>query len=67
MDNVVFYTIHCPACNVLKKKLDAKGIQYQEITDKQVMLEKGFTSMPMLEVNGQVYDFAGARKWVNSL
>lgn len=61
---IILYTIHCPACNVLKKKLDSKGIEYEEITDKQVMLDKGFTSMPMLEIDGQVLDFNGAIRWI---
>lgn len=61
---ITLYTIHCPACNVLKKKLDSKGIEYKEVTDKQVMLDKGFTSMPMLEVDGQVLDFNGAIRWI---
>lgn len=61
---IKFYTIHCPACNVLKKRLDDKNINYEEITDKEVMLSKGFKSMPMLEVDGQIFDFNGAIKWI---
>lgn len=67
MHTVIFYTIHCPACNVLKKKLDAKGIQYEEVTDRDLMIAKGFSSMPMLEIDGQVLNYADARKWVDAL
>ena len=32
-DYVIVYTIHCPACNVLEKKLQKAGIDYG-IVDK---------------------------------
>lgn len=63
---IKFYTIHCPACNVLKKKLDEKKISYEEITDKELMMSKGFTSLPMLEVDGQILNFNGAMKWITT-
>ena len=30
------------------------------------MLEKGFTTVPMLEVNGTVMDFKEANDWINN-
>jgi hypothetical protein len=33
MDYVVVYTIHCPACNILEKKLAAAGIDYTVVDD----------------------------------
>ncbi len=62
--NVVLYSTHCPKCNVLEAKLNKKNISYQEINDIQVMQEKGFISVPKLEVDGVVYDFNEAVKWI---
>ena len=62
--NVVLYSTHCPKCNVLESKLNQKGISYEEVNDVKIMREKGFMSAPNLEVNGVVYDFKEAVKWI---
>lgn len=59
------YTTGCPRCNVLKKKLDEKGIQYEMITDKDIMISKGFSVVPILEVDDRIMEFAEAVKWIN--
>lgn len=61
------YTTHCPKCMVLESKLKDKGIEYEEITDVDVMLEKGFQQAPVLEVDGEIMDFPTANKYINSL
>ena len=61
-----FYTIHCPSCNVLKKKLDAKHIDYEEITDRDIMSQRGYVQLPILEINGMPYTYTEAIKWINS-
>ena len=61
-----FYTIHCPKCDVLEKKLNTKKIEYTMITDTGVMQQKGFDTMPVLEIDGKTMPFAEAVKWVNS-
>ena len=48
----------------LKKKLDEKNIQYEDVTDKQVMLSLGFEEAPKLSVNGVVMNFKEAIKWI---
>ena len=65
--SVNFYTIHCPKCDVLQKKLNNKNIQYTLITDVGVMQQKGFDTMPMLEIDGKSMEFSDAVKWINSL
>lgn len=64
--SVNFYTIHCPKCDVLEKKLNNKNIKYTMITDPGVMLQKGFDTMPMLEIDGKSMSFSEAVKWVNT-
>lgn len=64
-NNVIkLYQHGCPNCMRLKKMLDAKHIQYENITDTNLMREKGFTEAPKLEVNGVVMGFKDAKKWV---
>jgi glutaredoxin-related protein len=63
--NVILYSTHCPKCDVLADKLKQKNIQYTEVNDIKIMSEKGFEFMPMLEVDGTVYDFKNAVNWVN--
>lgn len=62
--NVVLYSTHCPKCNVLESKLKQKGINYNENNDVELMEQKGFLSVPKLEVDGVVYDFKEAVKWI---
>ena len=64
--NIKLYTTHCPKCIILEKKLDTKGIEYEMITDEEVMIDKGFMSAPMLEVDGEVMNFKQANDWVNN-
>lgn len=62
---VILYTTFCPKCRVLEAKLKQKGIEYQEITDVDIMTEKGFMSVPMLEVDGLTMNFAQSNTWIN--
>lgn len=64
---IKFYTIDCPACNVLQKKMDAKNIAYDIVKDETIFVEKGIEVFPMLEIDGgPLMDFSTARKWVDS-
>ena len=64
---VTLYSTHCPKCMVLEKKLQQKDIVYTEINDVDVMTEKGFMTVPMLEVDGRVMDFKTASDWINTI
>ena len=63
---ITLYTIDCPKCNVLEKKMNMKNIQYETIKDINVMQEKGFQQAPVLEVDGAIYNFEEAIKFVNN-
>lgn len=60
----ILYTTHCPKCTVIEKKLQRAGIEYDICEDIEVMESKGFTQLPVLEVNEKVLDFVAANKWV---
>lgn len=62
---VILYTTHCPKCSVLEKKLTAKNISYSEITDVEIITQKGFDAVPILEVDGITMDFKAANTWIN--
>lgn len=62
--NVVLYSTNCPKCNVLESKLNQKNINYNVINDVKIMREKGFLTAPMLEVDGEIYDFKEAVNWI---
>lgn len=64
---VILYTTHCRNCNVLTRKLIENNIEYVEFTDVDKMIEMGFSSMPMLDVDGQIMDFGTANKWLNEM
>lgn len=63
--SIVLYTTHCPKCSVLEKKLVNKNIDYVENTDTELMLSKGFSEVPILEVDGVSMNFKEANEWIN--
>ena len=65
--NVILYSTHCPKCCVLEKKLKQKNISYDEVNDIEIMKEKGYLSVPVLEVDNVTMDFKMANDWINSL
>lgn len=68
---VILYTIDCPKCLILEKKLTAKGIEFTTVKDKELMLQLGFSEVPMLRIvsggNGNYVDFnfTDAVQWIN--
>lgn len=55
----------CPKCRVLKLKLNQKGIEYTEFQDVQAMIDMGIKSTPQMDVDGKMYTFEEAIKYVN--
>lgn len=65
--SVTMYTTHCPRCNVLKKKLELKGLEFTEVDNIAELQEKGITEVPTLEVDERRMSFMEAVNWVNAL
>ena len=63
---VKLYTIDCPKCKVLEKKLDAKGITYEITKDKEEMAAKKMYDLPVLEVDNKILNFNEAVNWINT-
>ena len=67
ISNIKYYSNNCPKCKILQEKLNRNKIQYDHITDINLMIDMGMTTMPMLEVDGIMMIFSEAIKWVNSI
>ena len=63
---VILYSTNCPKCQVLKKKLDSKSVQYTVETSVDAMLSLGITQVPVRSVDGRLLSFAQANEWVNA-
>lgn len=61
------YTTHCPKCKILLERLEKKNITFETCEDMKILVAKGFKTVPMLEVDGQMMDFAQANKWVSEV
>lgn len=64
---IIFYSTHCPRCKVLEAKLKEKNVEYIECNDVEEMEKKKISSVPCLEIDGEIMDFGKAIKWVNGL
>lgn len=62
--NVILWSTGCPNCDVLKKKLDSKKVQYIINNDKDEMIRKGFMSVPILEIDNKCMSYKEAIKWL---
>ena len=63
LDYVIVQTIHCPACNILEKKLKAAGIDYSVIDDEKEMPH--IEQFPMMQVNcGPLMTLKEANQWI---
>lgn len=63
---VKLYTTYCPKCEILKRKLQQKSIIFEEISEIEEIIAKGFMESPVLEVDGEVMKFHDANDWINN-
>jgi glutaredoxin-related protein len=66
MNKPILYSTGCPKCNVLKKKLAAAGIDYDEETNVEIMESLGISAVPVLKINNQLLSFTEAVKYINN-
>lgn len=64
--NIVLYSNHCPKCEVLYKKLTQHKIAFNSVDDIETMLEKGIDFTPVLEIDGEMLNFADAVKFIEN-
>lgn len=61
---IILYSTNCPKCKVIETKLNQNNFVYDTVTDVGTMKELGITSAPQLAVNGVLYNFNEAIKWL---
>ncbi len=60
------WTIHCPKCKVLEKKLKEKKYEFEIIDDPNKIRAEGMDLMPVLELDsGARLNFSDAVAWIN--
>ena len=64
---VVFYTIGCPQCLLVERKLKEKHIQYEEKNDIEEMISLGFEHAPILVVDGKSMGVKESLSWIKSI
>jgi len=64
---VILYSTNCPRCQVLKRKLEEKGISFELEANVDKMLDLGIEIAPALFVDGNLMDFGKAIKWIETL
>ena len=63
---IILYSTGCPKCEVLKKKLKAKNIEYVKNNNVEDMESLGIDQVPVLSVDGNLMSFAEANNWINN-
>lgn len=63
---IKLYTIDCPKCKVLEKKLQSKNIEYEKIKDfdTNALFEQGYRTLPLLEIEGKIYTYEQAIEYL---
>ena len=65
---IVLYTNHCPKCEILKQKLDSKGIEYKVSEDLSILKDLGISYVPVIETEeGDLLDFSKSIAFVNAI
>ena len=67
MENIILYSTGCPKCKMLKKRLQEYNIPYTENNDVDEMIKLGITSVPYIQVAGELLDFAASWKWTQEV
>lgn len=64
---ITLYSTGCPRCKVLESALDAKNITYEKITDEEEIINKGYLTIPILDVDGKAMAFPEAYNYVKEM
>ena len=62
---IILYTTHCPKCKVLETKLNQKKLSYTIVDNVDEITGMGIMSVPVLQVNDDLFSFIEANKWIN--
>lgn len=65
--SITLYTTHCPKCEVLYKKLETAGLQFDVCEDVEELMNLGFKTVPILKVDDKFLDFKQAVDWIKEV
>lgn len=65
MEKIILYTIDCPSCKVLEKKLFEKNISFEKVSDMEELKKINVPYFPILKVGEKMLNFREAVTWVN--
>lgn len=61
---IKLYTIGCPKCLVLERKLKDAGIEYETVNDTDTIISKGITTLPFVEIDDKIMTFEEIINWL---
>lgn len=63
MNKITLYTSDtCHRCKIVKELFDIHSVEYDEVTDRELILSMDVEGVPVLEVDGKIID-----DWVSVL
>lgn len=62
----IFTDENCPRCKILKQRLKDNNLNY-DIGDIQEIVEKGYSTIPILKVNDRYLQFGESIEWIKSI
>lgn len=64
---ITLYTMDdCIYCTKLKARLKAEDIPYKEVNDTSVIKEKGFETVPQMEMEGRTLNYYQSVEWLDA-
>lgn len=65
---IILYSLPgCGKCELLKKKMTDKNIEYEVIEDSQTLKAAGVMTVPVLKVDGTLLPYYNANSYINNL
>ena len=63
---IILYTSDtCERCKIVKKMLDMHSVQYDEITDRDIILSMDFESVPVIQIGDKIIDnYVSVLSWL---
>lgn len=65
MSKPILYSTGCPRCKIIEAKLGYKNIDYEIVSDMDIIDKLELQTIPSMLVDGEILDFSSAIKWVN--
>ena len=61
---ILYSSQECIRCRLVKQMLNTHNVQYTEVNDKRIMIDKDIEEVPALEINKKIMDYAEILTWL---